>query len=247
MVVTRPRDQARPLIAALERAGARVVAAPTIRIAPPSSYKALDASLRGLASFDGVLFTSRNAVERFFKRAAALRVRLHAPRLVFAVGTETAAALRARGWKARAPKVHRGEALARALGEVKGLKLLIPRAKAAREVLPAMLRARGARITVAEAYRTVADPAGARALRAADKRGISAVTFTSGSTVEQFFKLFGPARSRKLFARAAAVSIGPVTSAALRALGVKPAAQARKATSEELARAVLGVLGEGGR
>lgn len=236
IVVTRPKEQAGKLAAKIKAAGARAVLVPTIRIAPPSSYSSLDKALKILASYEVLVFTSRNAVDSFFGRARSLRLgRLKTPSELFAVGTQTAKALRRHGWKsARAPEIHRGEALARSLGEVKGKRILIPRAKAAREVLPRELRRRGAKVSVVEAYRTVPDKTGLLRLKKALKGRIDAVTFTSGSTVREFVAQAGSAACRGLFKTAAAASIGPITSAALKLYGISPAIQAKKATAESL-------------
>src|SRR5205807_2633756 len=82
------------------------------------------------------------------------------------------------------PEPYEGGALARFLGDVRNRRILIPRARVARDVLPKILTRRGARVDVVEAYRTVADPEGRRRLRLAVRRRIAdAVTFTSPSTV----------------------------------------------------------------
>jgi uroporphyrinogen III methyltransferase/synthase len=242
VVVTRPKAQSRALISALRKEGLKALAIPTIRIAAPRSYRKLDASLRLLAGFDAAVFASRNAVEGFFKRAAGMD--LPRPKRLYAVGVETARALAQQGWpRARTPKTHRAEELARVMGPVRGLNILLPRAAAGREALPTLLRRKGARVAVVDVYRTVLENASRKPLKRAAKKGIAAVAFSSGSTVEQFIALLGPKRTRKLFKTAKAVSIGPVTSAALERRGIAPAAQARTATAAELARAVLRSLG----
>ena len=73
-----------------------------------------------------------------------------------------------------------------------------------------------------------------KAAAAALSRRIDAVTFTSGSTVDHFVSGVGREACRRLFKTAAAASIGPVTSAALRSHGIKPAVQAQKATTNSL-------------
>lgn len=240
IVVTRPRAQADALVRRLARSGARVVCAPVIKIAEPSSYRRMDAALRALPSYRFVVFTSQNAVERFFARGRALGMR---PRLgegarAFAIGEKTAAALADRGWAASAVAESRGEALARAIPARPGDRVLLPRAKRARPELPAGLRRRGARVSIVEAYRTVPDTTSAPLLRRlADSGRVDAVTFTSASTVEHLARQLGRARFRKLFARAVAASIGPITTQALRRLGVRPL-QAAGASHEDLAAAL---------
>ncbi len=244
VLVTRPQAQARSSTLALAKAGIKVVATPMIRIAPPSSFARLDAALHELSRYDGIIFTSRNAVDSFMKRAKQLRLTpLPKPRRLFAIGSETARALRWHGFKsATTPRVSRAEELAEAMGNVKGLRLLFPRAKIAREILPRLLRRRGARVSIVEAYQTLPDLRGARALRLAALKKIDAVTFTSGSAVREFVRQLGRAKTRKLFRQARAISIGPVTSQTLRAFAIKPAAQAKEATTSALAKAVIKLL-----
>ncbi len=215
--------------------GGRVVVAPTIRIAPPSSWRPLDAALARLSAFDCVVFTSRNAVEAVFSRG----FKLSRPRRVIAVGPRTAEALARNGWRATAvPSEFNGAAAARAAGVKRGDEVLIPRAKDGRPELPAALRRVGARVTLVEAYRTLPERKSAPKLRAALARGVDAVAFTSGSTARQFVALIGRAKARSLFAQAAAASIGPTTTRELRALGIRPAVQARRATTHELVAAL---------
>lgn len=236
ILVTRPRPEAADFLRGLRRAGARALAAPLIRIAPPRSYSALDASLRTLARYDAAIFASRSAVEAFFARGRALGLgRLPRPPLLFAVGPKTAAALRERGWPAaRFPQSHNGAALSRAMGRVKGLRVLLPRAQAGREELRTALIRRGARVSAVAAYRTLPDPSGLGALRRALQAGVDAVAFASPSAVDEFVSKVGPAACRRIFRRTAAASMGPSTSRALRAHGLTPALQARESTVEGL-------------
>lgn len=237
-MVTRPRAQAEPLVRRLAGGGARVVCAPVIKIAEPSSYRRLDAALRGLSRYDAVVFTSQNAVERFFERAARLRLTpLRLPRgaRCYAVGPKTSQALKRRGWPAKAAAEGHGEALARALPVTKGDRVLIPRAREARPELPAILRRRGAVVALVEAYRTVPDERSrARLRRMADAGGVDAVTFTSESTARQLDRQLGRRRFRKMFSAAVAASIGPVTTRALERLGARRIVQPRAPSHEAL-------------
>ena len=144
------------------------------------------------------------------------------------------------GWPAAIlPESSRGEALAKAVRAPAGKRILLPRAQKAREELADILRRRGARVDVVEAYRTVADARSARRiLKLAQAGAIDAVTFTSASTVEHFVSQLKLARCRKLFRRTAAASIGPVTSAALKARGIIPRVEASRASHESLLEAL---------
>ncbi len=248
VIITRPRAQSQRLAAAVRRLGARPLVAPAIRIAAPSSWTALDRALRALASYDALVFTSVNGVEMFFRRARrVLRREPALPRLVFAIGPATAAAAKRFGAAVLSlPDEYEGEALAkhllRRLGKSSGARLLLPRAKAGRDALPRLVRRAGARIDVVEAYRTVPDPTGRRVLsRAVRSGGSPVVTFTSASTVEHFVAAVGLRRARIFFRTASAASIGPITSRALLAHGIRLAVQAEPFTVDGLARAIRGL------
>lgn len=243
VVVTRPRASAAALAAELRRRGARPVFAPLIRTVPPRSWRALDAALRRLDSFDAAAFASANAVDAFFARAAKiLKSRPKAPAVVAAVGPATAKTLAARGWHPSAvPEDSRAEGLARALRLKKGARVLLPRAEKGREALPRLLEKDGARVTLATAYRTLADHAGRRILRRALADGADAAVFASPSAVNSAAAALGAARFRRVFRTSAAVAIGPTTAAALRARGVKPATADGRGPAE-LAEAVARAL-----
>lgn len=238
----------------MRRIGGRPVLAPAIRIAPPTSWGPLDKALRALKGYDAAVFTSANGVDFFFKRAG--RVLKRKPRLpdkLFAIGPATASALRRRGFAgASLPDRFEGEALAKHLlrrsGPVRGLRILIPRALAARDVLPRLLRKAGAEADVVEAYRTLADARGRERIKAFVRAGGSpVVTFTSPSTVRQFMAAVGERAARKFFRTAAAASIGPITSRELRAHGIRPAVEGKPYTVEGLARAMKPLFGGSGR
>lgn len=241
VLITRARAQAGSLARELRRRGARVLIAPVIKFVPPQSRQPLDRALKRLIEYDVLVFTSANGVDRFFDRAKVVLGRKPArPQRLFAIGPGTARQLAKHGWSnGRVPKVHEGEALAVSLGKVRGLRILIPRAAKARDILPKTLRRRGARVEVVPVYRTVADPEGVRLLKQSAKNGsVDWVTFTSASIVEHLLTALGPVRARKFFTRARAGSIGPITSAALRRRGITPGAEAKTSTVLGLARAI---------
>jgi len=189
-----------------------------------------------------MIFTSANAVEAFFERAKAIRSVPGRPGKVYVVGPATGKALRDRGWRPDSISgAHDGASLARKIGPVRGLSILIPRAETARKDLPKILRKKGARVSVAAAYRTVPDREGLKLLQAAvAAQGADWVCFTSGSTVKNFVSAVGPAKAREFFRRARAASIGPVTSSALCRAGIAPAVEASPCTTTDLARKLVG-------
>ena len=242
IVILRPSAQARNLTKLLERERARVVCAPVIKIVRPQSYEPMDRALRRLDDYQWVVFTSANAVRSFFARAKRLNISKPAARSA-AVGAATASLVRKSGWKVSVvASESTGANLARELPVRRGDKVLLPRAKKAGEDLPRILRARGAKVDVVEAYRTAFDARGPARVKALMARGpVDAVAFTSASTAEHLRRGLGAARFRKLLSVAAAASIGPVTSAALRRYGARPV-QASSASDEGLAAVITGLF-----
>lgn len=249
VVVTRPREQAASLAEPLEALGAEVLLVPTIRIVPRPLDDEVAAALRDLASFRLVVFTSANAVRVFagYLARGTGDGAMPAGPVVAAVGPATAAALERHGLACHlVPDEYVAEGLADALEGVDaaaaGARVLIPSAREARDVLPETLRARGAEVHVLPIYDTVAadelaEPA--ERVEAADY-----ITFTSASTAKRLAGLLKAASGgagRPLAERLAGThlcSIGPVTSATLRALGLPVAVEASEHTTAGLVAAI---------
>ena len=210
--------------------GATVIEAPAIRIEP------LDGPAPEIDSYDLVCLTSPNGVRLLFERLARAGrdARALAGTRVAAIGPGTAAALRDRGVIADVvPERFIAEGLVEALADVPVSRALIARAAEARDVLPQALRDRGAEVDVIALYETVAEPLDGAQLEAL--RTVDYVTFTSSSTVRFFFEAAGD----RLPAAARLVSIGPVTSAALRERGLEPDLEATRHDIEGLVEALL--------
>ena len=230
IVVTRPRAQAGVLADLLEEHGAEVISFPTIVITAPPDPAPLDRAVAAAGGYDWIVFTSANGVHAFFERFAKQQrdVRELAPVRLAAIGPETAAQLGRRLLRAAVvPADYRAEGLLDALGaeDVKGRRILLPRAAGARAILPDELRRRGAEVDEVIAYRAVPpSDADVAALAAAlQGGGIDAVTFTSSSTVRNFVEMLGrPALERVRREGGPAVAcIGPVTAGTARELGLR--------------------------
>lgn len=239
VAVTRARAQASGLADRLRGLGAAVVEAPAIRIV------ALDGPAPDLRDYDLVCLTSPNGVRLLFERlaAAGLDARALAGVRVAAIGPGTAAALRSFGVIADVVPAERfvAEGLIEALAEVPVTRALIARAAEARDVLVEALRERGASVDVVALYETVAEPLSedqVAAVRAADY-----VTFTSSSTVRFLFESLGGDGS-ELPGRL--VSIGPVTSEALRERGLSPDVEAARHDIDGLIEALVADAGGSG-
>jgi uroporphyrinogen-III synthase len=241
VVITRARDQAGELATKLEALGADVVEFPTIEIKPAEDYRALDAALANLPSYDWLIFTSANGV-RFFVERLDLRSRdLGAFRgQVCAIGPATRKAAERSGMKVNlVPEEYVAESLVAAFAghELAGTRILLPRAAVARDVVPAELAKRGAQVDVVDAYRTVVprDLAARARLIFFGEQPPDWITFTSSSTVNNFIQSTG---SHTLEGVKIA-SIGPVTSAAIRTYGLYVAAEASPYTIDGLVNAIM--------
>ena len=224
VLVTRPRDQAAELIARLEAAGASAIEAPMIRIAPPEDYGPLDEAAAQAGTFDWIVFSSTNAVDALFGRLLAGPDDLRALKGVklCVVGPATGERLSRYGLKVDlTPAEYRAEAVVRGMserGDIRGLRVLLPRADIGREVIADELRKLGAEVTEVVAYRTIAaehdrdsDPDIYRMLL---ERRIDVVTFTSASAVTHFVRMLGAEPAADLLQTTVVASIGPVTAEA---------------------------------
>jgi uroporphyrinogen-III synthase len=249
ILVTRARHQAGTLADSLEALGAEVMRLPTIEIIPPETYAHLDAVLEVISGFDWLIVTSANGAAALADRMRFLGI--HAGRLqhlqVAAIGPATAVAVGRIGLKVSAmPDEYVAEAVVAMLKEkVAGRRVLLARAAVARDVIPEQLRQYGADIHVVETYRTVIPSESieqVRELFAAGKPLPDAVTFTSSSTVNNFFALLAAARMEKP-AGLRAVSIGPVTTRTLRQHAWEPAVEASPYNIPGIVKACVKQLG----
>ena len=244
VVVTRASAQATGLRDALAELGADIIELPALRIEPLAAAP-LRAALTRLHEFGWVIFTSQNAVQIAWDVLVAdgRDTRAFAACRVACVGSATRDALRARGISADVvPQRYVAEGVLdtmRTRDDVRGTRALYLCAEGARDVLPSGLRAIGCEVEVVHVYRSVADGGGSDALRAAlTARDVSAVTFASASAVRGYVDAVGEALARTV----PGVSIGPITSDALRAAGIPIGAEATEATVVALAHATSGFV-----
>ncbi len=240
VVVTRAAAQAAPFCGRLRRLGARVIPIPAISFEPPSSWAPADKAIAMLPSYDWAIFTSVNGVEHFLERldASASDLR-HLPKRIAAIGSATADRLRELHLKVELiPDKFVAEAMVEAFRErdVDGRRVLLPRAQEARSLLPDQLAKMGAEIDVVPVYRTVVPEASRALAEQAWSAGTVPdwVTFTSSSTARMLAQLVPLDRLR----RSKVASIGPVTSATVRELGLPVAVEARRFTAEGIADAL---------
>jgi uroporphyrinogen-III synthase len=252
VLVGRARHQASALSAGLRELGADVLEIPFIEIRRPRSYKALDSALKNLAEYDWLILTSVNGVDALWERLRKLQIAgkpmLHLK--VAAIGPATAQAMERYGVRVNVvPKEYVAESVVASLRrKVKGKRVLLARAKVARDVIPQELRKLGAHVDVVEAYETVIPEASRKRLQAALKsRKLcpNVITFTSSSTVRNFMALLGESRGRvnrvhmgRKENRVRFASIGPITSSTLREFGLPVDIEAAEYTIPGLIRAI---------
>jgi uroporphyrinogen-III synthase len=255
VLVGRARHQAGALSTELRKLGAQILEIPFIEIRKPRSFKPLDTALKNLASYHWLVLTSVNGVDAMWERLAKLRLtKKSLPHVkIAAIGPATKKAIEKRGIKVHVvPEEYVAESVVRSLRQqVEGKRILLVRAKVARDVIPRELRKAGAQVDVVEAYETVV-PKSSRtrlqtALKDAQKRP-DVITFTSSSTVKNFLALLGSrgrsgqGKRKPSLAGIALASIGPVTSATLRELKLGVDVEAREYTIPGLVRAIVAGL-----
>ena len=258
VLVGRARHQAGSLSAELRQLGATVLEIPFIEIRHPRSSQPLDRALKNLATYDWLILTSVNGVEALWHRLGKLRLNKISLRhlKIAAIGPATKKAIEERGPRVDVvPNEYVAESVVKTLRkQVKGKRILLVRARVARDVIPKELRKAGAQVDVVEAYETVVPKSSRTRLRAAlmnPNRRPHVITFTSSSTVKNFLSLLPPVwrgRPRLQTARSARLrgvilaSIGPVTSATLRKLRLGVDVEAKQYTIPGLIHAIVSVL-----
>lgn len=239
VLVTRAKEQSETFVRLLEDMAARVIEFPTIEIVPPPSFTELDNAIEDIGLYSWLIFTSVNGVNSFFDRFSDLErdIRdLYGIKLA-AIGQKTAEAVQAKGIRVEiVPEDYKAEGLISKFEreDLKGRKILIPRAKVARDILPEMLRAMGAKVDVVTSYISKRPDNGiAKNIRSLiDNKKIDVITFTSSSTAENFFNAVGDIK--RLSTKTVIACIGPITASTVRSLGYEPKIVSREYTVENL-------------
>ncbi len=245
IVVTRAREQASDLVKRLADLGAECLECPTIKVAPPEDVKPLDRAIENLSSYDWLIFTSVNGVNFFFERLFQKNKDVRALKDIHTavIGPATEKRLFDFGFKSdMVPESYRAESVVKAFAgkDVAGKKILLPRAKEARPVLPLELKKMGAVVDEVAVYRTQAVKDNADVLSARLKeRTIDMITFTSSSTVKNFHALFPNEDLKDLMQGVTIASIGPVTADTARDLGFDVHIVAKSYTIPGLCQAIL--------
>jgi len=247
VLVGRARHQASALSSGLRALRAEVIEIPFIEIRKPRSYKPFDEALTSIAYYDWLILTSVNGVEALAGRMKHLRIRptALAHLQIAAIGPATHRRIEELGLKVSVvPRRYVAESVVERLRvQVKGNRILLARARVARDVIPSELRKVGARVDVVEAYETVVPESSRRELRRVMNDPATrpnVITFTSSSTVRNFVELLRGQECPRhtITAGIKLASIGPVTSATLRELELPVQIEATEYTVPGLIKAI---------
>jgi uroporphyrinogen III methyltransferase / synthase len=254
IVLTRAQEQAREFSQLLAAYGAEPIEAPTIQIVPPISWQAIDQAIASLGKYDWLIFTSMNGVTPFMDRlhGASKDSRALAHLRICAIGPRTAEELARYGLTPDlVPSEYQAEGVLAALSghDLRGKKVLIPRAEVAREILPEQLRRRDAEVDVIAVYRTIAPTADLSRLTEQIEAGkIDVVTFTSSSTVRNFVDMVGGGdQARRLGSKTTIGCIGPITAQTAEQYGLTATIVPPENTVAALAQAIVRHFSEGAR
>ncbi len=236
IIVTRAREQASAFAELLDMKGANVIQFPSIDIVPPASWERLDQAIRCLEEYSWIIFTSVNGVSFFIRRLKHHKKDIRDLKgiKICAIGPKTAEGIEKFGVRIDfVPTEYRAEAIIDGLekNNLKGKKILLPRAKEAREILPEKLSELGAEVDVVEAYQAVKPQGDRKEVRTLLEKGeISMITFASSSTVTNFIGMFEKGEAVKLLEKVPVACIGPITEKTARDNGLVPVVIPKKYT-----------------
>ena len=245
VVVTRTRQQASDLVAKLSALGAECLECPTIQVVPPDDWLPLDRAIERLERYDWLVLTSVNGVNFFFERLfqQGRDVRSLGGVRTASIGPATARRLRDFGLKSDIiPESYVAESVIDAFqGEIlDGKRILLPRAKEARPILPVELRKMGGHVDEIAAYQTQQVSEGMnRLIGRLEDHSVDLVTFTSSSTVKNFKAAVPPDRFDELMSGVKTACIGPITAETATQLGFNVDIEATEYTIPGLCEAVL--------
>ncbi len=245
IVVTRAGAQASELVKLLSDQGADCLEYPMIKIVPADDFSPLDRAIENIASYNYLVFTSVNGVEFFFERLfeKGKDARCLGHVRTATVGSATSERLRNFGVNSDiVPESYRAESIIEAFREerVDGKRILLPKARDARPLLPVELTKMGAHVDEIIVYHAspVSDNVDAL-LENLENRSIDLITFTSSSTVKNFKSLLPEEKFEELTKDVAFASIGPVTTDTAEQLGFNVQITAEEYTVTGLCDAIL--------
>ena len=248
VLVSASDQTARKLSSALEAAGAKVIRLQTTELRECSDKTALESALARLGDYEWVIFTSSNGV-RFFTACLDARQVSHDARRslrVCAVGPATARTAEACGFTvALVPQEFLAEGILSALADISGglpalsgRRILIPRAREARDLLPRELEQAGALVDVVPCYEAVPIDVSETVRREVLEWTLDLLVFTSSANIEYFVTALGPNDAGRLLASSPVAVIGPIARATAVRFGKEPEILPEESTTESLLKAI---------
>ncbi len=234
VLITRPKEQSKPLSEEVTKLGGTPLEFPTISIEPLTDTAELERAAESVNSFDWVVFTSANGVRHFFEKMAGNKIKLNeiSPRIA-AVGPSTASAVEQYGLKVSfIPSAYLTERLASELPKVAGSRILLVRAEGTNARMISILTRRGAIVEEIHPYRVTA-----RKL-ASLPEAYDAILFTSSSTVSSFAEIIRESQTN-VNQDLIVCCIGPVTAKTAEAQGLRVDVVAKEHSAEGLLKALV--------
>ncbi len=243
-------NKAQKLVSGLEKLGAHVLPLHVITIREIADKHPLDTALRGLEAYTWIIFTSAYGVLFFSQRMKELAIHMDSKggTLICAVGPATAAALEEQGFRVdMLPQEFVAEGVLSALakehgglGGLAGHRILLPRAKEARDVLPRELSAAGAKVDIVHCYETTVGQIDDKTLACIRSQTPDLLVFTSSSTISNFAVIVGDQAARTMMRQTTVAVLGPITAATARRFGKDPEIVPEENTAESLLNAIRG-------
>lgn len=238
VLVTRPKQRAEEFASILMEHGCEVIHIPMIRIVPPESWAALDHALQRMDEFDGIIFTSANAVDFFYQRMNEISIGIPRRTRCYAVGEKTERTMHTHGIPCTSiPDSYNAASLAQSITDANGKRFLFPQSDIAREELGVILRTAGAMVEEIAVYRTMlpTDDAQAHLQSLLQSNIVDCISFFSPSSVINFLKLIPHFEQQDILL----ASIGETTAQTITQMGLRVDIVAPHATSPSLAAAII--------
>ncbi|MDI6703899.1 MAG: uroporphyrinogen-III C-methyltransferase [bacterium] len=244
ILVTRDKEGISELSNLLRSYGAQVFETPLIKILPPENFDGLDLSIDKLSEYNWIVFTSKNGVRYFLDRLRCKNrdIRELKGIRIACIGKKTSEEIERLGLIVDCqPKRYETDALIESLKvwNLKGTRILLPRADKARGLLSAELKKEGAEVTEVIAYRIVKEESVDEVKRCFKDRKIDVITFTSSTAVQNFYEIFRDKDINRLLKGVKVACIGPVTSKTAEDLGIDVHITPTEYTISGLVKAIL--------
>jgi uroporphyrinogen III methyltransferase/synthase len=245
IMVTRSRNQASILVKKIRELGGDAIEFPTIEIAEEKNLDQLYRAFKDIKSYYWIIFTSVNAVDIFFRKLKSQGhdIRILAGIKIGAIGPATAARLRECGLLVELmPDEYQAEGIVKEIQNeiVPGQKVLLPRARGARDILPLQLKKLGADVEEIFLYQAVV-PNNIKNVNVTEilAQSIDYISFTSSSTVTNFIDIIGSQQAQAFSRKVKVVCIGPITAEKAREKGLKVDISASEYTIDGLLQSIL--------